>query len=84
MINTCKDCRYFLPVDVFKGICKKDKSRITPETDICANFDRVPKCKFCSHFTSDDEFLGKCMEKTPVYADLLAANCEDFSWTGTN
>ncbi len=84
MENTCKDCQNFLPVDVFKGICKVDKKPIQQETQACEEFDRVPKCKFCINYVQDKEFLGFCSGSTVTYPDLIAGHCEMFSWIPLN
>jgi hypothetical protein len=80
---TCKDCLYYLPVDVFKGICKATKENITPETPFCGNAEKVAKCKFCKHFVPEKEFTGKCMGAL-AYPDMIAVKCEDFEWYRMN
>ena len=79
---TCKDCKYYLAVDVFKGICKITKNNIKPETEECGKFAKNPKCKFCVNFTEskDNEYLGKCHEKIDAYPDMNSKNCKDFAW----
>lgn len=82
MEYTCKDCRYYLGVDVFKGICKLTKEAISPDKEATSNFEKIQKCKFCSNFTSSEsnKFLGKCMKTTDAYPDMTATTCEFFRW----
>ena len=82
--QSCKDCRYFLPVDVFSGLCKMNKQKITQEDPSCEQGEKIAKCKFCMHFTADSEFLGKCKGATLAYPDMIAAQCADFAWIRPN
>jgi hypothetical protein len=77
---SCKDCKYYLPVDVFSGMCKLSKERIGPDDPLCAKVEKIAKCKFCSNYTPEKDFLGKCMGNTLAYPDLIAAKCADFQW----
>ena len=76
----CKDCLYYLPVDVFKGICKKTKKNIEPEQVEESCYTANKKCKFCTNFTlsKEDDQLGTCMDKTFAYPDMIAQKCKDF------
>lgn len=80
----CTDCKYYLPVDVFKGICKLSKGDIRPDDNFCEKGERIPKCKFCAKYSSEKEFLGKCMSVTLAYPDMIAAKCADFEWISGN
>ena len=82
MKYTCNDCKFYLPVDVFKGICKLSKEKVLPENEASDKFEKQKKCKFCKHFTlsQNNEFIGKCMSTTDAYPDMNAKNCKDFSW----
>jgi 4-hydroxyphenylacetate decarboxylase small subunit len=84
MEDLCKDCLLYLPVDVFKGMCKLEKTSITPDDKSCKNFKRVPKCKFCANFTAEKEFLGTCSKTTFTYPDLNAVKCAEFKWSQNN
>jgi hypothetical protein len=84
MDTTCKDCRYFLPVDVFRGMCKLTKERISPDDSSCDKIEKLAKCKFCSRYTTEKEFLGKCMGTTLAYPDMVASKCADFQWYSQN
>lgn len=77
---TCKDCRFFLPVDVFKGICKISKEKITPDDLFCDKAEKAPKCKFCGKYTAEKDFLGKCIGTTLAFPDMIAVKCADFEW----
>ena len=74
------DCKNYTPIDVFKGLCRRDKKMIKADEGACDYFMSVKKCKFCSQYTTENEFLGICMGKTMVYPDLLAKTCHDFQW----
>jgi hypothetical protein len=76
----CKDCLYYLPVDVFKGICKKTKKNILPDQVEKSCFVKNKMCKFCKRFTvsDDDKQLGKCMDKALAYPDMNAGKCKDY------
>ncbi|MBP7498088.1 MAG: 4-hydroxyphenylacetate decarboxylase small subunit [Bacteroidales bacterium] len=76
----CSDCKYYLPVDVFKGLCKLDKiKRIRPELESCENFQKIAKCKFCRNYTRITDFTGKCMNKAEAYQEMIAITCDNFS-----
>jgi len=83
-MTTCTDCKFYLPVDIFKGICKISKKDIQPDDSFCSKGERLAKCKFCSKYTAEKEFLGKCMSNTLAYADMVAVNCVDFEWIRQN
>jgi len=83
-MNTCNDCKFYLPVDVFQGICKIGKQKISPDDLFCEKAEKVPKCKFCSRYQSDKDYLGKCMDSTLAYPDMIAAKCADFEWYRQN
>ncbi len=82
--NTCKDCKFYLPVDVFRGICKISKAKILPDDAFCQEAVKLQKCKFCLHFTEDKEFLGRCMGSALAYPDMVASKCADFEWLQKN
>lgn len=84
MENNCKDCKYYLPVDVFKGMCKIEKTNIGPDDLSCSKFERLPKCKFCQKYNAEKEFLGSCLGKTVAYPDMNASKCAGFEWFRQN
>jgi 4-hydroxyphenylacetate decarboxylase small subunit len=77
---TCKDCKYYLPVDVFGGLCKLSKEKITPDTPFCGKAERIAKCRFCTNYTAEKDYLGKCMGTALAYPDMIAVKCADFQW----
>jgi hypothetical protein len=84
MTYTCKDCKFYLPVDVIKGLCKLEKNSILPDEVACDNFERQPKCKFCLHYQPEKEYLGKCSEAGLAYPDMNASKCASFEWYKQN
>ncbi len=80
MSATCKDCKYYLSIDVFKALCKITKDRITPDTKECEKFEANPKCKLCANYASsdEDEWLGTCMGKAVASPDMNAQYCADY------
>lgn len=77
---THNDCKYYLATDVFKGICKRDKSNVNADDASCEHCQKAPKCKHCQHFTSAEEDLGWCMNKTAAFPEMLAFTCQQFIW----
>jgi hypothetical protein len=81
---SCKDCKYYLPVDVFRGMCKLSKDKIGPDDQGCDKAEKMPKCKFCANYTAEKEFLGNCMGTILAYPDMIASKCADFQWFKQN
>ncbi|TSA23628.1 MAG: hypothetical protein D4R67_13135 [Bacteroidetes bacterium] len=77
---SCKDCKYYLPVDVFRGICKKSKEKILPDDPFCRDGEKIPKCRFCQNYTPEKDFLGKCRGAIFAYPDMVAVKCAGFEW----
>lgn len=73
------DCKYYLNIDVFKGICKRDKKNIYADDESCENFETAQKCKYCSHFSSTRQDLGACMNKYDAFPEMMAVTCNDFT-----
>ena len=73
------DCKYYLAVDVFKGICKRDKNKINADDSACENFDRASKCKNCSNFSAAETNLGLCMNLYDAYPEMNASTCIHYS-----
>ncbi len=61
-----------------------EKTSITPDDLSCSKFERQPKCKFCTHYSVEKDFLGKCMGTTITSPDLNASKCDDFTWVHLN
>ena len=81
---TCNDCRYYLPVDVFIGMCKISKNKIMPDDIGCDQAQKIAKCKFCTNFSNERDFLGKCMGASLAYPDMIGVKCADFKWSVQN
>jgi hypothetical protein len=64
--------------DVFKGICKRDKSVINADDASCDKFEKAQKCKHCSNFSSTHDELGLCMNKYDAYPEMYATTCNDY------
>ncbi|MBN2615611.1 MAG: 4-hydroxyphenylacetate decarboxylase small subunit [Bacteroidales bacterium] len=77
----CYDCIYYLATDVFKGFCKRDKSRIHADAISCDDFEQAWKCKNCLHFSKNGEEVGMCMEKYEAFSEMNATNCNDYQWS---
>jgi hypothetical protein len=79
---TCKECIYYLPIDVFKGLCKITKNNILPDAGECDKYQKMQKCKFCANFNISEKnnYMGKCMDKANAYPDMNARLCKDFTW----
>lgn len=78
MKEFCNDCKYYLAVDVFKGICKISKDKIFPESKSCKDFAKNAKCKFCKNYENVKDNIGTCMGKTDAYPDMIATTCIDY------
>ena len=72
------DCKFYLGIDVFKGICKRTKENINADDAACDNFEKAPKCKYCSHFSKTADDLGICMNKFDAYPEMNSNTCDDF------
>ena len=80
-MEACNDCKYYLPVDVFKGLCKLSKSKLTPEDKACDKFAFAPKCKHCKNYTQTNDNAGLCKGSVNAYPDMLAKTCEEFQFS---
>ena len=72
----------FVPVDVAKGIDRTTGKMVNAD-DIDPNYERKPKCRYCTHFTlnKENELLGKCtmMGKDYLaYPDMVAITCKGY------
>ncbi len=78
MKEVCNDCKYYLPVDVFKGLCKISKEKLSPEDKACDKYEQVAKCKFCKNYTSSKDELGFCKGNITAYPEMLAVTCNEY------
>jgi hypothetical protein len=81
---SCKDCKFYLPVDVFRGICKLSKEHVGPDGPLCDKMEKIAKCRFCANYSVEKDYLGKCMGITLAYPDMIASKCADFKWYKQN
>ena len=81
--KNCKDCRFYIPVDVFKGMCMQDKKLINADDASCASFQKIEKCKFCLNYIPESESLGNCGGQM-AYPDMNAKTCTSFAWMSEN
>jgi hypothetical protein len=72
------DCKYYLNTDVFKGICKRDKTVINADDASCKQFEKAQKCKHCKNFAATNDELGTCMKKYDAYPEMYAVTCNDY------
>jgi hypothetical protein len=77
------DCIMYQAIDVFKGLCLKNKTKVFADEKACESYSPAKKCKNCINYTSEEELLGLCMNKTVAYPEMLAKTCETFEWTST-
>lgn len=83
-----KDCRNYAPIDVRKGFCHVHKKEVPADTEVCAKFERIAKCRYCKNFCADQEKieLGVCeasmsQPKFVAYPDMVAVTCEMYKET---
>ncbi len=76
--NSHVDCENYLPIDVFKGFCSPRKTMVMADNSSCENFHPAMKCKLCKNYSSTEETLGLCMDKTVAYPEMYAKTCEWF------
>lgn len=79
-----KDCRYYLAVDVFKGLCKRDKANVNADDQACEHFGQIEQCRYCIHYKPQDENIGTCMDKMDAFPEMTAVTCEEFKWVSLN
>ncbi|MEI6122617.1 MAG: 4-hydroxyphenylacetate decarboxylase small subunit [Bacteroidota bacterium] len=72
------DCKYYLSLDVFKGICKLDKNKINADEVSCDKFEKAQKCKFCSNYTATQPNLGRCKNTYDAYPEMNAVTCNEY------
>jgi 4-hydroxyphenylacetate decarboxylase small subunit len=75
-----QDCREYIPVDVFQGMCRVKKDVAIPDAEACELFCPVKKCRHCSSYHESEDETGTCRGKNPAYPDMIAKTCENFEW----
>ena len=75
-----QDCQEYIPIDVFRGMCRVKQGETIPDEEACELFFPVKKCRFCSSYRESDCELGTCRGKIPAYPDMIAKTCENFEW----
>ena len=80
--KTYRNSLNFVPIDVAKGIDRNTGKRVNAD-DIDPNYERMPKCMHCKHFTLNEEKigLGTCnmMGKEFIaYPDMAAITCKGY------
>jgi 4-hydroxyphenylacetate decarboxylase small subunit len=78
------DCKNYLAIDVFKGICKVGKTNVNADEASCDQFEAIQKCRHCVSFSLKGEDLGLCMDRYDAYPEMVAKTCEDFQWIEKN
>lgn len=76
----CINCKYYLPIDAFKGVCKLNKKNILADEASCEDFDKAAKCEYCAEYQKVDEVKGLCKGKYDAFAAMNAKTCSDFKW----
>lgn len=74
------DCKHYLSIDAFKGICKNKQINILADDESCKDFEKAEKCTHCSNFKLTGDEIGTCMDKHQAYPQMNANTCADFNW----
>jgi 4-hydroxyphenylacetate decarboxylase small subunit len=78
------DCRNYAAVDVVSGICHLTKKTVLADENNCDDFEKLPKCRHCQHFSKGSaEYLGTCRAQAVAamtYPDLVGVTCDWFTW----
>lgn len=76
--KTYRNSLNYVPIDVAKGMDRITGERVNAD-DTDPRYERMPKCKYCEHFTLNSEKigLGCChMGKEFIaYHDMVAITC---------
>ncbi len=77
-----EDCENFATIDAEKGLCRLTNELIKTDSDVCAAFTQIPKCRTCRFFKDEKEDgLGVCTGlKTDYWIDgnYRAGLCEAY------
>ena len=79
----CQDCRFYIPIDVFKGMCMHDKKSINADDAACERFQKVEKCKYCLSYIPESDTIGRCGQHL-AYPEMNATTCLSFAWISKN
>ena len=81
------DCKYFLNLDVQKGMCARTKQIVFLDgegSEACPAFEKAKLCKFCKNYTNPDEYgIATCTGfevEDWCYGECGAAACEHFDF----
>jgi len=74
------DCKYYLTIDAFKGLCKRDKSNIIADDDSCEHFEKAQMCANCANFKLTTDDMGTCKQEYDAYPRMNALTCTEFQW----
>ena len=76
------DCLNFTAIDVAKGICRVNNQVVFTDSNVCPNFEVLPKCKTCTCFkNADEDNIGCCTgfkKEAWTYGELNATTCENY------
>ncbi|MCX6257046.1 MAG: 4-hydroxyphenylacetate decarboxylase small subunit [Bacteroidia bacterium] len=75
---THNDCRHYLPLDVYKGYCRRDGTEILCDDPNCENFEYTPRCKYCLNYSPLDEASGSCSAENEASPEQIACNCINY------
>lgn len=75
-----EDCAEYIPIDVFRGMCRAKKKEIISDGEACELFFPVRKCRYCKSYLESQGDLGTCRGKNPAYPEMIAKTCENFEW----
>lgn len=85
-IKKHNECENFAPVDVVKGICRLSNNIVPINSEVCAKFEAIPKCKDCTFFKNPDkDGIGLCTGLTKEYwtaGNYNAGLCEGYKSVG--
>ncbi|MBF0315677.1 MAG: 4-hydroxyphenylacetate decarboxylase small subunit [Oligoflexia bacterium] len=78
-----RDTLNYAPVDVVKGIDLITKSLVKADDLAPPEYELLPKCKFCKHFSSgaNSNYKGSCLgfaKPFLAYPDMIAKTCSSY------
>ncbi|MFA5162388.1 MAG: 4-hydroxyphenylacetate decarboxylase small subunit [Elusimicrobiales bacterium] len=79
-MDTHRNCGYYAPVDVTKGICHKTKQEVAADAQSCPQFSPAPRCGNCKLYApGKDPLTGECKASANgffAYAGMSARECK--------